>query len=101
MNLDQWCKKGLYLPEVIRDFHAQKELFKAIHNTISINNHSYARDIDWISGQCYVIDIFLWYMARRGYVLQRSRKQMDFRDLQHDIDLATRKTGLLEAIADD
>ena len=33
----------------------------------------------------YVIDTFLWFMARRGYTMQRSRVNLPFRDLDADV----------------
>lgn len=38
-----------------------------------------------VEGQCYVIDCFLWFMARHGYTLQRSRAQQDFDSLEETI----------------
>ena len=58
----------------MRDFHDQKDLFKLIHEKINVEGHDYCKQVNWIAGQCYVIDIFLWFMARRGYTLQRTRK---------------------------
>ena len=38
-----------------------------------------------VEGQCYVIDCFLWFMARHGYTLQRSRAQQDFDSIEATI----------------
>jgi hypothetical protein len=76
--LDEWLKSGAYLPDVLRDFHDQKDVFKAMHEAINVEKHDYAKSVDWITGQCYVIDVFLWFMARRGYTLQRSRAKQEF-----------------------
>lgn len=84
-NLDRWLKEGRYLPGFMRDFHDQKDVFKAIHETIKVENHGYAKDVGWVAGQCYVIDIFLWWMARRGYTLQRSRVDQEFVSLDDTI----------------
>lgn len=80
-----WLKSLQYLPPPLRDFHDQKEVFKAMHQIINVDGHEYARSVDWVTGQCYVIDIFLWFMARRGYTLQRSRASVPFRDLHEDL----------------
>ena len=46
----------------------------------------------WVEGQCYVIDVFLWFMARRGYTLQRSKvKCDDFRDIHADVDAVNKR----------
>lgn len=84
-KLDRWMKAGKYLPVVMRDFHDQKDLFKALHDLVAVEKHSYAGKIDWVTGQCYVIDIFLWWMAKHGYTLQRMRADLPFRDLEADI----------------
>lgn len=80
-KLAEWLKSGKYLPREFRDFHDQKDLFKAMHNTIhNANENGNARD-----GHIYVVDTFLWYMARCGYTLQRSRKNVPFRSMDDDI----------------
>lgn len=84
-NIDSWLKSGEYLPEPLRDFHDQKDVFKAMHDIINVEGHEYAKPVNWIAGQCYVIDIFLWFMARRGYTLQRTRRRGAFRDLSTDV----------------
>lgn len=92
-DLDQWLKSGKYLPEPLRDFHDQKDVFKAMHDlqkpaapSDAIGGHY---SVDFITGQCYVIDRFLWFMAKRGYTLQRSRASLPFRDLAADVDAAS------------
>lgn len=84
-KLERWLKEGRYLPSFMRDFHDQKDVFKAMHETINVEKHDYAKTVDWITGQCYVIDIFLWFMARRGYTLQRSRSKQDFVSLSETL----------------
>lgn len=81
-KLSDWLTSGEYLPSFMRDFHDQKYVFKAMHNTIrNANDNGNPRD-----GHIYVVDTFLWYMARCGYTLQRSRKDVQFKDMQDDID---------------
>ena len=84
IHTDQWLKAGKHLPAPLRDFHDQKDVFKAMHSLISPDNLSLQR-VSWVDGQCYVIDIFLWFMARRGWTLQRVRAKGDFRDLGADV----------------
>jgi len=80
-KLSEWLQSGEYMPTEFRDFHAQKDLFKAMHNTIhSANENGNPRD-----GHIYVVDTFLWYMARCGYTLQKSRKKLPFMDVEDDI----------------
>ncbi len=80
-TLSDWLLSGEYLPEFMRDFHDQKDVFKAMHHVIvNADQNGNARD-----GHIYVVDTFLWYMARCGYTLQRSRKQVEFRSMEDDI----------------
>lgn len=80
-KLAEWLESGEYMPPEFRDFHAQKDLFKAMHYTITnADKNGNPRD-----GHIYVVDTFLWYMARCGYTLQKSRKQVPFRDMEDDI----------------
>lgn len=81
-SLSDWLESGEYLPVWMRDFHDQKDIFKAMHHVITnANENGNPRD-----GHIYVVDTFLWYMARCGYTLQKSRKELDFREMQDDID---------------
>lgn len=93
--LTDWMKAGKYLPDVLRDFHDQKDVFKAIHETQKPPSLDAATaehySLSFVTGQCYVIDRFLWFMARRGYTLQRSRAKLPFRDLHADVSAAKEK----------
>ena len=86
VNIEAWLKSGKHLPEPLRDFHDQKELFRAMHEVIAEPGpEDLIKRPSWVEGQCYVIDVFLWFMARRGYTLQRTRTAGDFRDLGEDV----------------
>lgn len=88
-DLTEWLQSGEYLPEFMRDFHDQKDVFKAMHNTITnANENGNPRD-----GHIYVVDTFLWYMARCGYTLQKSRKQVEFKDIGDDIERMRREVS--------
>jgi hypothetical protein len=82
-SLDQWLKSGKYLPRFMRDFHDQKDLFKTIHELVS--RHDGTKEISWIDAHIYTIDVFLWFMARRGYTLQRSQAKQEFLDIHRTI----------------
>ena len=84
-EIEVWLKSGEYLPRPLRDFHDQKDVFRAIDETIKVRDSDSVKRPTWIEAQCYVIDVFLWYMARRGYTLQRTRKKAQFRELEHDV----------------
>lgn len=80
-----WLRSGEYLPAFMRDFHDQKDVFKAcdevMQRSIAKNGGAYMRDLSWVDAHVYTVDIFLWMMARHGYTLQRSRKRLPFADL--------------------
>ena len=77
-KLQNWLKSMEYLREPIRDFHDQKNLFKSIHHLYQDNESSDTAP-NWADGHVYVIDWFLWFMASRGYTLQKIRKKnVDF-----------------------
>ena len=65
-------EEGIHLPQFLKDFHAQKDVFKAMHD--------YYDDakLSWVDGQIYTIDHFLHFMAIHGYTLQKSRQKFDF-----------------------
>lgn len=81
MSLTNWLKSGEYLPKFLRDFHDQKDHFKTMH-TLYRDNEGAKDQPTWVQGQIYVIDWFLWYMASRGYTLQKTRKKLDFKPLE-------------------
>jgi len=76
-----FVESGKYLPEFMRDFHDQKNLFKLIHNTYSQDNKNANLYPDWIKAHCYTIDWFLWFMGQRGYTLQKNRSNVEFKPL--------------------
>lgn len=44
------------------------------------------QNLGWVNFHILVIDLFLWWIAKRGYTLQRSRQKVEFLDLQDDIE---------------
>ena len=77
----EWRKNGKHLPDFMRDFHDQKDLFKALYQIIDVEKHEMAGHIKWVEGHCYVVDVFLWFMAKYGYTLQKNRTKLDFEDI--------------------
>lgn len=69
-SVKRGLRNGKYLPKKLRDFHDQKDLFKAIHGTFE---QSPGHEVNWIDGHVYTVDVFLWVMAAHGYTLQKSR----------------------------
>jgi len=72
--MNKWLESLEYLPKFMRDFHDQADLFKSIH--LLYRDSSNASEMpNFVNGQIYVIDWFLWFMASRGYTLQKTRKK--------------------------
>ena len=79
-DLKAWLESGKYLPDMLKDFHDQKTLFKAMHSLYR-DAEQVDRMPNWVDGQIYTIDWFLWFMASRGYTLQKSRTKLDYLQL--------------------
>ncbi len=90
-TINDWLASGKYLPKPLRDFHDQKAVFKTIDYFIKEKENSTVKRPDWIAAHCYVIDVFLWFMARRGYTLQKTKTRLDFRDLEVDVGIYQQK----------
>jgi hypothetical protein len=82
MELDDYMSNGENLPEFIKDFHDQKDLFKTIYDQYREGNaKKLLTNVNWVDAHCFTIDVFLWWMGRHGYKLQKTRKQgVEFND---------------------
>jgi hypothetical protein len=75
-----------YLPDFMKDFHDQKDLFKAIHELYKDNESLKKMPQSWVDNHIFVVDYFLWFMGQHGYKLQKVRKKgVEFYDLQATI----------------
>lgn len=74
----EWLKNEWNLPNFLKDFHDQKEIFKGMHELYREQMCESKNIPNWVDAQIYVIDYFLWYVGSRGYTLQKSRKKFDF-----------------------
>lgn len=83
ISLENWRKSYKFLPHFMKDFHDQKDLFKAIHRKLNVEKVS---QVNWIQGHIYVIDVFLWFMATHGYTLQKSKANVEFEPLTKTIE---------------
>lgn len=104
-DLNDWLNSGAYLPVEIRDFHDQKDVFKAIGEMLARyqakapNHHVAIKEVSWIDLQMLTIDVFLWFMAMHGYTLQQCRQNVEFRDLATRVKEAKdREAQLLRAM---
>lgn len=106
-DLEAWLKAGRHLPAPMRDFHDQKALFAAMHTLQDAGSTGPKSaveeryDVSPVVGHVYAIDRFLWFLARRGWTLQRSRADLPFADLAEDVEAvaAARRAQFGELIA--
>lgn len=80
-ELKAWREQQKHLPEFMRDFHRCKQLFRGISEYIVCEADHPANDVNWRQAHCYTIDVFLWFMAKHGFSLQRCRVRKNFEDL--------------------
>jgi hypothetical protein len=87
-----------WTPDFLKDFHDQKDLFKIIH--LRAGDLEWCeKTVDWSLGHVYVFDRFLWFMARRGYTLQESKENVDFKDYNKDLEMLQKyKDKMFETI---
>ena len=100
-TIDEFMSRSGYLPPFMQDFHDQKDLFKRIGAIVQnaqkkgdSTDKIFTRDLPaWTNAHIYVIDFFLWYMAKCGYTLQKNRTKIEggFIDLQADISSHTKR----------
>ena len=89
-----------YLPDPLKDFHDQKDVFKAIWDCymskIEESDGAYIyKGLNWCNAQCFVIDKFLHFMATHGWKMQRWRKGMEYHDLDETIEECRKKRVLV------
>ncbi len=70
-------RSAKHLPEFMRDFHDQKDLFKTIQSVMETKNPETCGSVNWMLGQCYCIDVFLKFMAMHGYELRKVGDRVD------------------------
>lgn len=85
-SLKAWRDEQKHLPELMRDFHNCKRLFRGISEYIALDEDHPAKEVNWRQAHCYTIDVFLWFMARHGFTLQRSRAKQNFDSLDDVLD---------------
>jgi len=101
--MDAWLKAGRHLPPQLRDFHDQKAVFAAMHalQRVGGDKERFEKlfEVTAVAGHAYVIDRFLWFMARRGWTLQRSRADLPFSDLKSDVEAVSKaRSDLFQAL---
>ena len=85
INIQDYLKEGNHLPDFIKDFHDQKDLFKAIYTQWQEDNEV-LKKVSWVDAHVFTIDIFLWWMGLHGYKLQKNRaKNVEFYEAESTI----------------
>lgn len=79
MTPEQFVEEGLHLPDFLKDFHDQKDLFKYLGEIKSRKPPIAAEG--WVYDQIFTIDYFLWILGQCGWTLQRSRRPIEFYNL--------------------
>lgn len=79
-----------HLPQFMRDFHDQKDLFRAVEEYDALRLRSDAERTrhpspHWMTAHVYTVDVFLRFMAEHGYTLQRCRRDLEFKDVAETI----------------
>lgn len=71
-QIEYYKKELKYLPDYLRDFHNQKDLFKMIHGWYNQNykETELLKKISFREGQIFIIDFVLWCLVRYGYKIQ-------------------------------
>lgn len=78
----EWRSNGDHLPDFMRDFHDQKNLFKALSSSFANADDC---PLGFRDGQIYTVDWFLWFMAIHGYKLQKTRAKVSCNDIDDAI----------------
>tara|TARA_R110002033_G_scaffold42918_3_gene84218 strand:+ start:859 stop:1143 length:285 start_codon:yes stop_codon:yes gene_type:complete len=81
-NNIQWREDMGHLPVFMRDFHAQKDLFKALSSSFE---NAEECPLNFRDGQIYTIDWFLWFMAIHGYKLTKTTANIEHKDIDDAI----------------
>jgi len=84
-NID-WRDSGAHLPEFLRDFHHQKDLFKCL---VSHFDNSDECPLNFRDAQVFTIDWFLWFlwfMAIHGYKLTKTTAKVEHKDIHESIE---------------
>ena len=50
-------------------------------------------NLPWCDGHGFIVDFFLYDLAHSGYVLQKSQKKFDFKDMEKDIQIYKNKVS--------
>lgn len=75
MDLQNYMNNQENLPDFMKDFHDQKDLFKAIYEQWKNEDNQTLHKVSWVDAHVFTIDYFLWWMGLHGYKLQKIKKK--------------------------
>jgi len=65
----------------MKDFHDQKLLFKWLAFIQKTSDHIPNYHINWVEAHVFVVDVFLYCLAKHGWTLQRNKSDLPFKDI--------------------
>lgn len=84
-DVKTYMKEQKHLPDFMRDFHDQKDLFKTLFDLYSPLPNEVS-ELNPVNTHVFTLDYFLWFMAVHGYKLQKIRsKKLPFRNIHATI----------------
>ena len=87
-------KSAKHIPLLMRDFHDAKDVFKVLATIENpIGGKEAQESLPWCDGHGFIVDFFLYDLAHSGYVLQKSQKKFDFKDMEKDIQIYKNKVS--------
>lgn len=92
MTAAEYNQEKKYLPDFMKDFHDQKDLFKSLHEMWAKRLETELPNFNWRDSHIYTVDFFLWFMGLHGYKLQKIKsKDVEFYDIEKTIEESRRK----------
>jgi len=86
MEITEYNKQLKYLPDFMKDFHDQKDLFKCIQSVYESNERFKEFPNTWVDNHGFIIDYFLWFMSLHGYKLQKIKGDIEVCNIQKTIE---------------
>jgi hypothetical protein len=72
---EQFLDTRDYLPDFLKDFHDQKDFFKAMHELYAKRLGEELPAFNWRDSHIYTVDFLLWFLGAHGYKLTKARKK--------------------------
>jgi len=93
MEAIEYVNNGNHLPDFLKDFHDQKEVFKAVCQQTTPDGGA-PPPVNWIDAHVFTIDFFLHWIALHGYKLQKIRaSNVDFYEIEETLSALRKKSS--------